>query len=124
MKKAALAAHLADEKKAENIQLIDVRGICNFADMFLVCTGNNRIHINAINDSIADGLRQLGMKYPKENAELTTTWVVLDAGDVVAHVMTQESRDFYRLEKLWGDGKPVDWEQILADNPDLAKSIK
>ena len=119
LKKAALVARLADDKKAENIKVLDLRGLCNFADYFIICTANSRVQLNAISHSIDDGLRSRGMKYPSEAAMPTSVWLVMDCGDVVAHIMTQEARDFYHLERLWGDARDVDWEKIIASAPEL-----
>ncbi|CAN5185554.1 hypothetical protein BH09SUM1_BH09SUM1_13850 [soil metagenome] len=109
LKKAALAAEFADEKKAHDIDILDVRGLCNFTDIFLICSGNNRVQLNAISDNIAERFKKLGLKAPIEDGHRTSNWVVLDYGDVVIHIMSQEARTFYRLGQLWGDAKPVEW---------------
>lgn len=108
--KAALAARLADEKKAEDIVVLDVTGLCNFADVFLICTGNNRIQLQAISDGISTGLKADGCKPAKADGERGANWLVLDFGDVVVHMMSPDARAFYRLEKLWGDAPILDWE--------------
>jgi len=106
--KAVLAAQFADAKKAENIDVLDVRGLCNFTDYFMICTGNNRVQLNAIGDNIAVQFKKLGFKSPNEDGHRGGNWVVLDYGDLVIHVMSPEARAFYRLEKLWGDARPVE----------------
>ena len=120
LEKATLIAHLADEKKAEDICILDVRGLCNFTDAFVLCTGNNRIQLNAISDGITSGLRRQGLKSPKEEGERGANWLVLDCADVVVHIMSPEARSFYRLEKLWGDAAEVDWQKILTESPKVA----
>ena len=112
LQKAALAAQFADEKKAHDIDLLDVRGLCNFTDIFLICTGNNRVQLNAIGDNISDRFKKMGFKQPLEDGHRNANWVVLDYGDVIVHIMSQEARSFYRLEKLWGDAKNIDWNAI------------
>lgn len=111
--KAALAAHFADSKKAEDITILDVRGLCNFADAFLICNGNNKIQLRAISDAIAEGLKKQGCKGPIQDGQRTTSWAVLDFGDLVVHIMSAEARTFYRLEKLWGDAKELNWTDEL-----------
>lgn len=113
--KAALAAQFAEEKKAENIDILDVRGLCNFTDLFMICTGNNRLQLNAIGENIAMGFKKLGFKSPREDGHRGGNWVVLDYGDIVVHIMSPETRAFYRLEKLWGDAKAIDWAAHLPE---------
>ncbi len=120
--KAALAARFADEKKAEHISLLDLRGLCNFTDAFMICTGNNRIQLHAISDAIQDGFRKVGHKAPKQDSERDANWMVLDYGDVVIHIMSPESRSFYRLEKLWGDATELDWEKVLEESEELEEA--
>lgn len=115
--KAALAARLAEDKKAEEIVVMDVQGICNFADAFVICTGNSRVQLNAITDAVARGFKKAGFKNPRHDDTYSPNWQVLDFGDVVIHVMTPESRSFYRLEKLWGDAPEVDWAQQAVALP-------
>lgn len=115
--KAALAAHLADERKAQDILVMDLRGVCNFTDAFVVCTAANRVQLNAIADGISETFKKAGMRAPREETMRESTWLVLDYGDVVVHVMSQEARTFYRLEKLWGDSKEIAWADRVA--PDL-----
>lgn len=113
-KKAALAAQFADEKKAENIDILDVRGLCNFTDFFMICTGNNRVQLNAIGDNISTQFKKLGITNTAADGHRGGNWVVLDYGDIVIHVMSAEARAFYRLEKLWGDAQPVALEGTAA----------
>ena len=107
--RAALVAKLADEKKAADITILDVRGLCNFADAFLICTGNNRVHLNAISDAIGTGMKRIQKRPALEDGHRNASWVVMDYGDVIIHIMSPEARSFYRLEKLWGDAKDVAW---------------
>lgn len=115
-RKAALAAYFADEKKAEDIDLLDVRGLCNFTDLFLICTGNSRVQLNAIGENVAARFKKLGFKNPNEDGHRGGNWVVLDYGDVIVHIMSHEARSFYRLEKLWGDAKPVAWSEHIDED--------
>lgn len=107
LQKAALAARLADEKKAEDIVVLDVRGLCNFADAFVICTGNSRVQLNAICEGINQGFKKAGMKSTRDDQDRRANWMALDYGDVVVHVMSSEARNFYRLERLWGDASEV-----------------
>jgi ribosome-associated protein len=124
LQKAALAAQFADEKKAEDIVLLDLQDLCNFTDIFLICTGNNRIQINAIREGIIDGFRKMGMKAPRDDAERDAKWIVLDYGDVVVHIMSHEARSFYRLESLWGDARRIEWQAALEEASEAMTSAR
>jgi len=114
LERAALAAQFADSKKADDIRVLDVTGLCNFTDCLVICSANNRLQINAISDTVCKGFKDRGFKSPKEEGHRNGSWTVLDLGDVVVHLMTAEAREFYRLEKLWGDAKEIDWHQVSA----------
>ncbi len=120
--RAATAARLADDRKAVDILLLDVRGLCNFADVFVICTATNRIQLNAIAENVAMGLKKAGEKTPLQDGHRNANWSVLDFGDVIVHVMSSEARTFYRLEKLWGDAKELNWQEILMTMPKAANS--
>lgn len=115
MRRAALAASFADAKKAQDIQVLDVTGLCNFADVFVLCTGSNRVQLNAISDGIQKGFKEMRFKSPPDEGHRNGNWAVLDFGDVVVHIMSAEARSFYRLDRLWGDAREVDWEAYLAE---------
>ena len=93
------------EKKAEDIVLLDLRKVKNaVADFFVICSGNSDTQLDAIADSVEKEVKERSGDTPwhregKENRE----WILLDYVSVVAHVFKQERRDFYALEELWGD---------------------
>jgi ribosome-associated protein len=109
---ARRAAHYALTKKAENITLIDLKPVTSMADYFVVCHGQTDIQVKAIADAIIDGLRGEGERpWHKEGLE-HCRWVLLDFVDVVVHIFLEETREFYGLERLWGDAPQ---ETILDD---------
>lgn len=101
---AILAALAASDKKATDIMAIDVAELLVVTDYFVICTGTTNIQVRAIADEVEDRLREEGGIKPigREGAD-EGKWVLLDFGDLVIHVFQPEERDFYRLEKLWGD---------------------
>lgn len=108
--KAILVARLADDKKAEEIVVLDVSKVCTFTDIFVVCTSGSPLQSRAIVGNIRDGIdEQAGARPVVDGMAASTGWVVLDYGDVVVHVMDKNARDFYQLEALWGDGTVIDW---------------
>ena len=108
---AQTCARLADNKKAENITLLDLRELSSVADYFVIATGSNEPHLRAIVDEITEKLRldHNVRPYSTEGARVTP-WVVLDFIDVIVHVMNEEFRELYDLENLWGDGKKIDFD--------------
>lgn len=107
-KLAALCRELADNKKAENIAVLDVRELSSVTDYFVIASGTSEPHLRAIVDEITDVLREEHAVSPRAiDGTLQTSWVVLDYFDVIVHVMRQDVRDRYDLETLWGDAPRV-----------------
>jgi ribosome-associated protein len=110
-KLAQLCRDLADNKKAENIVVLDVRDVSSVTDYFVIASGSSEPHLRAIVDEITDGLRdQHDLRPFRKDGSMQGTWVVLDFFDVIVHVMRADARERYDLEGLWGDAarvKPV-----------------
>jgi len=111
-KKLAVAcAKSADETKAENIRVLDMRGISNLTDFAVICSGNSMPQLRAVLRNIAEKVENAhGVKPVHTEGKADTRWVVLDFIDVMVHVMHQEMRDYYGLEDLWKDAKQVSWQ--------------
>ena len=107
-KLALLCRELADDKKAENITILDVREVSSVTDYFVIASGSSEPHLRAIVDHIADTLRdEHGQRARAVDGTLRAAWVVLDYFDVIVHVMRQDLRERYDLETLWGDAPRV-----------------
>ena len=111
-KKLAVAcAKAADETKAENIRVLDMRGISNLTDFTMLCSGSSMPQLRAILRDIATKVEEThGVKPVHTEGKADTRWVVLDFIDVMVHVMHPEMRDYYSLEELWKDAKEVSWQ--------------
>jgi ribosome-associated protein len=110
---ARTLAQTALEKLATDVRLVDLREIVSYTDYFVVCTGSNSRQTKAISDHVVDRMRELGYHKPRRReSDLEGSWILLDYVDVVVHVFTPESREFYRLESLWGQ---VPQETITDD---------
>ena len=96
--------------KAEDVVVLDVKRICTFTDAIVLCTGSSRVHLRAIVSEVEKRMRRRDIRPLATEGLNTTGWVVLDYGEVVAHVFTDESRRYYNLERLWGDGQLVEWQ--------------
>jgi len=105
---ALLCRELADNKKAENILVLDVRKLSSVTDYFVIATGTSQPHLRAITEEISGQLRdEHDLRPIRADGGSTGTWVVLDYFDVIVHVMHTETRARYDLEGLWGDAKKV-----------------
>ncbi|HEY6101532.1 MAG TPA: ribosome silencing factor [Anaeromyxobacter sp.] len=91
------------DKKAEDVTVLDVRGLTSYADYFVVMTADSDRQASAIADHVEDAMKKLGVSKVNVEGYETGRWILVDYGDVVAHVMNKESRGFYDLEGLWAD---------------------
>lgn len=105
---ALLCRELADNKKAENIEVLDVRRLSSVTDFYVIASGTSEPHLRAIVDEVTERLRDDHGLEPRAMDGLTrTSWVVLDFFDVIVHVMRSDARQRYDLEGLWGDAPRV-----------------
>jgi ribosome-associated protein len=101
---ARAAAAMADDKKAENITILDVRGISMVTDFLVICDGSSLPHLRAIRNEVADRMREDHKVKPYATHGVPDSgWMLLDFGDVVVHIFHSEKRAFYALEDLWND---------------------
>lgn len=96
-----LVTNVLDERKAENITTIDVIGKTSFTDYMVVATGTSDRHIKALCNYVAMALKEKGIAPRGIEGTQGSEWVLMDLGDVILHVMTAQTREFYQLEKLW-----------------------
>ena len=108
-KLALLCRDLADNKKAENLVILDVRKLSSVTDFFVIATGSSEPHLRAIVTEISDRLKPSAVEGDSAGA-----WVVLDFFDVIVHVMRAEAREKYSLEDLWSDAPSVQPRRVKA----------
>ena len=105
---ALLCRAFADNKKAENIVILDVRELSSVTDYFVIASGTSEPHLRAIVDEVTDRLlEEHGLRPRAVDGTFQTAWVVLDYFDVILHVMRPDARDRYDLETLWGDAPRI-----------------
>ena len=110
---ARAVAQAADMKKAENIIILDVRGISMVTDFLVIASGTSMPHIRAIRNEIAERIREdRDEKAHSSQGMAESHWMLLDYGDVVAHVFLTDMRENYALEDLWGDAPRLDWTPL------------
>lgn len=107
---AVAAARAAAAKQAEHITILDVHGLIVITDYFVICSGATERQVRTIVEEIEKALRDLGRKPVRREGESERRWVLLDYVDLVVHVFTEQEREYYDLERLWGDAPRSAWE--------------
>ena len=116
---ALLCRELADNKKAEDIAILDVRELSSVTDYFVIASGTSEPHLRAIVDEIMSKLSEEHTLRPRAvDGALQTAWVVLDYFDVIVHVMRRDVRERYDLETLWGDAPRVKPRKRISSKGD------
>ena len=103
-----LAYNAADDKRAEDIVVLDMKGVSLISDYFLICHGNSDKQVQAIARELKDRAEENGYNVKRLEGFDQARWVLVDLGDVVAHVFHKEERGYYNLERLWGDASYVE----------------
>ncbi len=98
---------LCDEKKGEDIIVLDVRKMSDITSFFVIASGNTTRHVNALSDHVSQSLRKKGLKAWHIEGVREATWIVLDYSDVIVHLFCSEIRGYYNLERLWGDAPRI-----------------
>jgi ribosome-associated protein len=107
---AIKAARVAHDDNAENVAVIDLRGLSPIADYFVIATASSDRQMRAIVDHVEDWARSVGEKPYRTSGYESTSWVLADYVDVVIHVFSPEKRSYYELDILWGDAPRVEWK--------------
>lgn len=94
-----------EDKKGENILLLDIKEVASFTDYFVLCTGTSDRMLDALADGVLETVRALRRKRGRKQGEAREGWVIVDYGDVVVHLFSPDQRSYYDLEELWRDGK-------------------
>ncbi|MBR4050545.1 MAG: ribosome silencing factor [Clostridia bacterium] len=103
-----------DDKKAEDIAVLDTTDLTVVSEYFVIATGNSSTHVKSLADDVEYELQKLGVE-PDHIEGRATGWILLDYGSVLVHVFTRDNRDYYNLEHLWADAKQVDISDLVTD---------
>lgn len=103
-----LAYKAADDKHAEDIVVLNMQGISLLADYFMICHGNSDRQVQAIAREIQEKAQENGYEVKRMEGFDSARWILVDLGDVVAHIFHKDERVFYNLERLWGDAPQLD----------------
>lgn len=102
-----IAAKALEDKKAEDIRVIDIREISTIADFFVIANGTNANQLAAMRDAVDEELYKAGYHTKQVEGNQNSTWILMDYNDIIVHIFSDESRTFYDLERIWRDGKEV-----------------
>ncbi len=108
LKKAYIVARLAQDKKAEDIKILDMRTVSNFCDFFILLTAASNRRAEAIADAIKDGLHKKEIAHRAQEGGIDSGWLLVDLFDVVVHIFDTGSREYFNLDKLWADAPVVE----------------
>jgi ribosome-associated protein len=112
-KEMAKCAYLAlEDKKAEDITVIDISGVSVLADYFIIANGTNPNQVQALVDNVEEDLHKAGHDPKQIEGYRQGNWVLLDYGDIIVHVFDQENRLFYDLERIWRDGQEISLQDL------------
>ncbi len=115
---AKYCAEYADDKKAEDIVILDLRGLSPVSDYFVICTATSNPQLRAVRDEIkVQMLQEHGEKPLYNEGGFESQWVVVDYANVMVHIFTPEKREFYAIEELWGDAPRVAWSPVGVEAP-------
>ena len=111
-KMAVLAVEALEEKKGEDIKVIDITEVSILADYFIIASGMNKNQVQALVDNVEETLGRAGYECRQVEGYQTANWILLDYGDVIVHIFDSENRLFYDLERIWRDGKLVEKDAL------------
>jgi ribosome-associated protein len=110
----AAVTELAADRKALDIVQLDLRGMIGYADYFVICSGRTDRQTRAIHDAIHEGMKARGILPRRVEGVSEARWILMDYLDVVVHVFTPDTREYYRLEQLWGEAPSLSVEAEVA----------
>lgn len=104
--RAVLCARLAQDKKATNLLILDLTSLDSApAEFFVIVSVGSNAQLGAVSSAIEGDVKKLGFGSPRREGKGTSAWIILDYFDIVVHIMVESAREFYKLERLWGDAK-------------------
>lgn len=112
---AQIACKAIDDKKGQDIKVIDIHNVSVIADYFVIASGTNSNQVQAIVDNVEEQLGRAGFEAKQIEGNRNSSWILMDYGDVIVHVFDEENRLFYDLERIWRDGKILDAQEFLAE---------
>lgn len=101
-----------EDRKGEDIRVLDISGVSVMADYFIIANGNNKNQVQAIADNVNEAMLENKLELKQTEGYNTAGWILMDYGDIIVHIFSKEERLFYDLERIWRDGKTVEIEEM------------
>lgn len=109
---AEVAFRALEEKKAEDIRIIDISDISVIADYFIIANGSNPNQLQAMQENVEEQLYKAGFCEKQIEGNQRSSWILMDYGDIIVHIFSKEDRLFYDLERIWRDGRDISPEEL------------
>ena len=109
---AQIACKAIDDKKGQDIKIIDIHNVSVIADYFVIASASNSNQIQAMMDAAEEELYKAGYHCTQKEGKSTSSWVLMDYKDIIIHIFSKEDRLFYDLERIWRDGKTVEFSDL------------
>ena len=109
---AKLVIQALEDKKAEDVKVIDISNVSTIADYFIIASGKNRSQIQAMCDNVDETLGRAGVTMKQTEGYKNANWILMDYGDVIVHIFDAENRLFYDLERIWRDGREMNANEL------------
>ena len=107
-----IAVKALEDKKAEDVKIIDIGGVSTIADYFIIANGNNQNQLQAMRDAVEEDLYKAGYSVKQVEGNSNSSWILMDYTDIIVHVFSKEDRLFYDLERIWKDGKEISIDEL------------
>lgn len=109
---AKMAIKALEDKKGNDIRVIDIQNVSIIADYFIIASGSNKNQVQSMADNVEEVLGKAGFEPRQTEGYGTATWILMDYNDIIIHIFSEEDRLFYDLERIWRDGQPVDVSEL------------
>ena len=107
-----IAVKALEDKKAEDVKIIDIGGVSTIADYFIIANGSNQNQLQAMRDAVEEDLYKAGYPVKQVEGNSNSSWILMDYTEIIVHVFSKEDRLFYDLERIWKDGKEISIDEL------------
>jgi ribosome-associated protein len=112
LKMAQLAASTLEDKRAKDVTILDIQEITFITDYFVICTGSSSTHLKTLSETLVEKLKVYSKRIISYEGKPNTGWILIDYGDIVIHLFSEQKRDFYNLEYIWQEAKKIPVEAM------------